>query len=58
MSYIIEHTGIWFELPTVLALILLVAIIVFFAVKNHNLKKEEKELEDRISSMYTKENMQ
>ncbi len=51
MSYILEHTVFgfcWWDLP---ALILLIAVIVVFAWKHHDVKKQEKELEDQISEM-------
>ncbi|MEZ3506796.1 MAG: hypothetical protein K1W10_07630 [Lachnospiraceae bacterium] len=51
MSYILEHTVLgfcWWDLP---ALILLIAVIVVFAWKHHDVKKQEKELEDQISEM-------
>ena len=51
MSYILEHTVLgfcWWDLP---ALILLIAVIVVFAWKHHDMKKQEKELEDQISEM-------
>ena len=51
MSYILEHTVFgfcWWDLP---ALILLIAVIVVFAWKHHDVKKQEKELEAQISEM-------
>lgn len=53
MTNIFAHTRFafcWWDLP---ALIILVAVIVAFAVKNHNMKKEEKDLEDQLSELYT-----
>lgn len=52
MSYVLQHTVLWFcwwDLP---ALIILIAVIVGFAVKRHNMKKDEKELEDLLSELY------
>ena len=52
MSYIFEHSVLgfcWWDLP---ALIILIAVIVGFAVKHHNMKKEEKDLEDQLSEFY------
>lgn len=52
MSYVLQHTVFWFcwwDLP---ALIILIAVIVGFAVKRHNMKKDEKELEDLLSELY------
>lgn len=52
MSYIFEHTTLgfcWWDLP---ALIVLLAVIIVFIVKRHDMKKEEKDLEDRLSELY------
>lgn len=51
MSYILEHTVLgfcWWDVP---ALILLIMVIVVFAWKNYNMKKQKRELEDQISEM-------
>jgi protein-S-isoprenylcysteine O-methyltransferase Ste14 len=55
MSYILSHTVLgfcWWDLP---ALIVLIVVIAAFAVKHHNMKKEEKDLEDQLSELYTDE---
>lgn len=55
MSYILSHTVLgfcWWDLP---ALIVLIVVIAAFAVKHHNMKKEEKDLEDQLSERYTDE---
>ncbi len=55
MSYILSHTVLgfcWWDLP---ALIVLIVVIAAFAVKRHNMKKEEKDLEDQLSELYTDE---
>lgn len=52
MSYIFAHTTLgfcWWDIP---ALIVLIVVIVAFAVKHHNMKKEEKDLEDQLSELY------
>lgn len=49
MSYIIEHTTIAIDLWVILAFIALIAVIVFFLIRNHQMKKEEEELEDEIN---------
>lgn len=53
MSYIFEHTVFgfcWWDLP---AVIILIVVIALFAWKHHDMKKQEKELEDRLSELYT-----
>ncbi|MBA4700829.1 MAG: hypothetical protein H2212_15515 [Ruminococcus sp.] len=55
MSYILSHTVLgfcWWDLP---ALIVLIVVIAAFAVKHHNMKKKEKDLEDQLSELYTDE---
>ncbi len=53
MSYIFEHTTLgfcWWDIP---ALIILIVVIVVFAWKHHDMKKQEKELEDKIAELNT-----
>ena len=53
MSYIFEHTVLgfcWWDIP---ALIVLIAVIAVFVVKHRDMKKQEKDLEDQISELYT-----
>lgn len=55
MRFIFEHTTpgfCWWDIP---ALLILIAVIAVFAVKHHSMKKEEKELEDRLSELYAVE---
>lgn len=52
MSYILEHTILgfcWWDIP---ALLILIGIAVYFVVKNHKRKEEEKDLEDQLSELY------
>ena len=52
MSYILEHTMLgfcWWDLP---ALIILIVVIAAFVWKHHDMKKQEKDLEDQISKLY------
>ena len=52
MSYIFEHTVFgfcWWDLP---AVIILIVVIALFAWKHHDMKKQEKDLEDRIAELY------
>lgn len=52
MLYIFEHTTLgfcWWDIP---ALIILIVVIVVFIWKHHDMKKQEKELEDKIAELY------
>lgn len=52
MSYLFEHTILgfcWWDIP---ALIVLIVVIVVFVWKHHDMKKQEKELEDKIAELY------
>lgn len=52
MSYIFEHTTLgfcWWDIP---ALIILIVVIVVFIWKHHDMKKQKKELEDKIAELY------
>lgn len=53
MKYILEHTTLGFCSWDIPALLILIAVLVVFAVKYHNMKKEEKNLEDQLSELYT-----
>lgn len=58
MSYILSHTVLgfcWWDIP---ALIVLIVVIVGFAVKHHNMKKEENDLEDQLSELYTNDTVE
>lgn len=52
MSYLLDHTRLAFCWLDLLAFILLLAVVVVFAVKHRNMKKEQKDLEDRLSNLY------
>lgn len=52
MSYILDHTVLGFCWWDLLALIVLLVAIIVYVVKRHDMKKEEKELEDQISELY------
>lgn len=58
MSYIIEHTRLGFCWWDLLALIILIAVIVVFAVRRSNLRDEQKELEDQLSDLYAEDSME
>lgn len=58
MTYIFGHTTLgfcWWDIP---ALIVLIVVIVAFAVKHHNMKKEESNLEDQISELYADDSVE
>lgn len=53
MAYIIEHSKLgfcWWDIP---ALIILIVVVAVFVWKHHDMKKQEKDLEDQISELYT-----
>ena len=45
----------WWDLP---ALIVLILVIVVFAWKHHDMKKQEKDLEDQIAELYADDTAQ
>ena len=55
MDYIIEHTRIGFELPELLALILLIGVVVFFIVRYRQMKRTERDLIDEIQEVQRQE---
>lgn len=52
MAYIIEHSVLGFCWWDLLAVIVVIVVIAGFVWKHHDMKKQEKELEDRISELY------
>ena len=54
MRYIIEHTKLGFDWLDLLALIILVIV---WAVRRHNLKSEQKDLEDQLSDLYADDSL-
>ena len=51
MSYVLEHTVLgfcWWDLP---ALIVLIMVAAAFVWKHHDMKKQEKDLEDQIAEL-------
>lgn len=55
MKEIIDHTIISFGMAEIPALLVLLAVIVIFVVKNHKITKEVKELEDKLTQKYAEE---
>lgn len=52
VAYIIEHSVLgfcWWDIP---AAIVLIAVTAGAILKHHDMKKQEKDLEDRISELY------
>lgn len=54
-DFVISHTGIWLNIWVFLAIIALVAIIVYFILRRRNMVKMEEELEDILADKYKKE---
>lgn len=52
MAYVLEHTKFGFCWWDLLALLLLVVVVAVYLVRRHNLKKEQKELEDQLADLY------
>ena len=53
MAYLFEHTKIGFCWLDLLALLILLAVIVVFGVRNRDLKKQQKDLEDQLYDLYS-----
>ena len=51
MAYLFEHTK--FGFLDLLALLILLAVIVVFGVRNRDLKKQQKDLEDQLDDLYS-----
>ena len=53
MAYLLEHTKLGFCWLDLLALRILLAVIVVFVVRNRDLKKQQKDLEDQLDDLYS-----
>ena len=52
MSYILEHSVLgfcWWDIPAAVILVMVIAVSVW---RHHDMKKQEKDLEDQISELY------
>ena len=58
MRYIIEHTKLGFDWLDLLALIILLVVVIVWAVRRHNLKSEQKDLEDQLSELYAQDSIE
>ena len=47
-----EHTTVRFDIFVLIALVILVAVIVYFIVMHSKRKRKQKELEEQIENMY------
>lgn len=52
MSYIIKHTCLGFCWLDLVALLVLIAVIAVALLRRRDMKKEEKDLEEELSSFY------
>ena len=53
MAYLFEHPKVGFCWVDLLALLILLAVIVVFGVRNRDLKKQQKDLEDQLDDLYS-----
>ena len=53
MAYLFEHTKFGFCWLYLLALLILLAVIAVFVVRNQNLKKQQKDLEEQLDDLYS-----
>ena len=57
MAYLLEHTKLGFCWWDLLALLILLAVVIVYLVRSHNLKKEQKDLEDQLSDLYAEDSV-
>ena len=57
MAYLLEHTKLGFCWWDLLALLILLAVAIVYLVRRHNLKKEQKDLEDQLSDLYAEDSV-
>ena len=56
-AYLLEHTKLGFCWWDLLALLILLAVVIVYLVRRHNLKKEQKDLEDQLSDLYAEDSV-
>ena len=57
MAYLLEHTKLGFCWWDLLALLISLAVVIVYLVRRHNLKKEQKDLEDQLSDLYAEDSV-
>lgn len=57
MAYLLEHTKLGFCWWDLLALLILLAVVIVYLIRRHNLKKEQKDLEDQLSDLYAEDSV-
>lgn len=57
MAYLLEHTKLGFCWWDLLTLLILLAVVIVYLVRRHNLKKEQKDLEDQLSDLYAEDSV-
>lgn len=57
MAYLLEHTKLGFCWWDLLALLIVLAVVIVYLVRRHNLKKEQKDLEDQLSDLYAEDSV-
>ena len=57
MAYLLEHTKLGFCWWDLLALLILLAVVIVYLVRRHNLKKEQKDPEDQLSDLYAEDSV-
>lgn len=57
MAYLLEHTKLGFCWWDLLALLVLLTVVIVYLVRRHNLKKEQKDLEDQLSDLYAEDSV-
>lgn len=58
MVYIIEHSKLGFCWWDLLALIILLAVIIVWIAKRHDLKKQQNDYEDQLSDLYAEDSVE
>ena len=58
MAYLLEHTKLGFCWWDLLALIILLAVVIVYLARRHDLKKEQKNLEDQLADLYAEDSVE
>ena len=54
-TFLVEHTTFQFTLWALLSLILPIAVLVYFIIRNRKMKNQQNDLEDQLEEYYSKD---
>ena len=56
-TFLVEHTTFQFTLWALLSMILLIAVLVYFIIRNRKMKNQQNDLEDQLEDYYSNDSV-